>query len=98
MRRTIVVALGTAACGVALHFRRRRQTELRRLECAALRASSASRTTIDHRASELLGSVRVLAIDLDGTGAYRIPPALELQEDGEWGPERPSRSRYTRAK
>ena len=43
MRRTLVLSLGTAACGAALHFRRRREGELRFFavgSCAPLRRSS----------------------------------------------------------
>jgi hypothetical protein len=40
----------------------------------------AERTALEHRIAALEGSVRLLAFDLDGTDAYRLPPPL--QPDG----------------
>src|SRR5579862_2180427 len=77
MRRTLVLALGTAACGAALHFRRRREAELRLLHKRLLRASEEERPALEQRRQQLLGAVRILAIDLDGTDAYRLPPPLD---------------------
>ena len=77
MRRTLVLSLGTAACGAALHFRRRREAELRFLRRRLIRASAEERPALEHRCRELLGAIRILAIDLDGTDAYRLPPPLD---------------------
>ena len=77
MRRTFVLSLGTAACGAALHFRRRREGELRFLRRRMMRASAAERPALEQRYQQLLGAVRILAIDLDGTDAYRLPPPLD---------------------
>src|SRR5438552_3728325 len=71
MRLTLVVALGTAACGAALHFRRR-----------LLRASVDERPALEQRCSELLGCIRILAIDLDGTETYRLPSPIDSEGSG----------------
>ena len=79
MRRTLVLSLGTAACGAALHARRRRQSELRFLRRRIMRASPEERPTLEERCQQLLGALRILAVDLDGTDAYRLPPPLDPQ-------------------
>ena len=83
MRRTLIVGLGTAACGAVLHFRRRREADLRHLTRRLARASTNQRPEIEQRIAELRGSARLLAFDLDGTDAYRLPPPLE-SDGGDW--------------
>lgn len=85
MRRTFIVSLGTAACGALLHFRQRRDAELRRLNRESARASTSARPALEHRFSELEGAIRVLAIDLDGTDSYRLPTPLETK-GSTWNP------------
>jgi len=79
MRRTFVLSLGTAGCAAALHFRRRREGELRYLRRRLLRTSQEERPVLEQRYQQLLGAVRILAIDLDGTDAYRLPPPLDVE-------------------
>src|SRR3984957_7305421 len=79
MRRTFVLSLGTAACGAGLHFRRRREGELRFLRRRMMRASPEERPALEQRYQQLLGAVRILAIDLDGTDAYRLPSPLHAE-------------------
>ena len=77
MRRTFVLSLGTAACGAGLHVRRRRESELRFLRCRIMRAAAEERPALEQRCQQLLGALRILAVDLDGTDAYRLPPPLD---------------------
>jgi hypothetical protein len=44
-----------------------------------VRASPEERPALEHRYQQLLGAVRILAIDLDGTDAYRLPPPLDAE-------------------
>lgn len=79
MRRTLVIGLGTAACGAVLHFRRCREAELRSLRRLLLRAAADARPALLQRCEQLLGALRIMAFDLDGTEAYRLPPPLEAE-------------------
>ena len=79
MRRTFVLSLGTAACGAALHVRRRREGELRFLRRRIMRASPEERPALEQRCQQLHGALRILAVDLDGTDAYRLPPPLDSE-------------------
>ena len=79
MRRTLVIGLGTAACGSVLHFRRCREAELRSLRRLLLRAAADARPALQQRCEQLLGVLRIMAFDLDGTDAYRLPPPLEAE-------------------
>lgn len=85
MRRTLVIALGTAASGAALHFRRLREAELRQLQRRLARAATDEQSIMEQRIRDLVSSIRLLAIDLDGTDAYRLPPPLS-PDGSTWSP------------
>jgi len=86
MRQTLVIAVGTAACGAARHFRQREDEERVWLARRISHASPEERPVLILRLTDLQERLRVLAIDLDGTDAFRTPPSKD-PEGGKWGPE-----------
>ena len=83
------IVIGTAACGAGLLFERRRRE---RIECLMRRLARANGTAgeaemaADRRLlSHLRDGVRVLGIDVDGSGGYAMHPALSGKPD-HWSP------------
>lgn len=85
MRPSLVLAVGTAACGAARHFRQREDAERRWLARRISHASPREQQGLAQRYTDLAERLRVLAIDLDGTDAFRIPPSTH-PEGGKWDP------------
>lgn len=85
----LLVVLGTAACGGGMLFERRRRTVVESLTRRLARrnpADSEPDVALDRRLlAHVRDGVRVLGIDVDGSGGYAMHPALSGDPD-HWSP------------
>jgi hypothetical protein len=82
---TLVVAIGTAACGAVRHFRQRLDEDRQRLSRRIAHASPEELPALLLQSADLEARIAVLAIDTDGGNAYRIPPSNQ-PDGGKWEP------------